>query len=105
MPDVNYPLSGDVTQTLNPWSIFTRGQFGLFNINMGESSDPELEKRIVATVGSYGRQLGHMGEALLFLINQLTEKKQLDPTDDKDKVIEAFKNDVDAILSIKKIRH
>jgi hypothetical protein len=61
------PLSGDVTQTINPWTWITRvvnGQFGFININLGKSSDPALEQQILDDVGSYGRQLGQLGDAL-----------------------------------------
>ena len=61
------PLSGDVSQTINPWTWFTKivqGPIGFININLGKSSDPELEQQILDDVGSYGRQLGQMGDAL-----------------------------------------
>jgi hypothetical protein len=67
MANLLLPLSGDVSQTINPWTWFTKvvgGQFGLININMGKSSDPELEQEILDDVGTYGRQLGQMGDAL-----------------------------------------
>ncbi len=53
------PLSGDVTQTMNPWNWFVNlfgNQFGLINIDLGKSSDPQLEEQILSDVGSYGRQ-------------------------------------------------
>ena len=61
MPTFKLPLSGDVTQSINPWNWFWRsvgGQFGLININLGKSADPDLESQILEDVGSYGRQLG-----------------------------------------------
>jgi hypothetical protein len=63
MPEFRLPLSGDVTQAINPWSWFFRtvgNQLGLININLGKSSDPELEQRIVNEVGTYGKQLGQI---------------------------------------------
>jgi hypothetical protein len=74
MPDVKLPLSGDVVQAINPWNWFFRsqgGQFGLVNINLGKSADPELEQRILDDVGSYGRQLGRIGEALEVLLRHV----------------------------------
>src|SRR3954470_22494940 len=74
MPDFKLPLSGDVVQAINPWNWFFRsqgGQFGLVNINLGKSADPELEQRILDDVGSYGRQLGRMGEALEVLLRHV----------------------------------
>ena len=56
-----------LAQTINPWS-FTFGQIGLFNINLGQSGDPALEQQILDEVGSYGRQLGRIGDALKVLL-------------------------------------
>lgn len=70
------PFSGDVTQSINPWTWMSQlvgNQFGL-NINLGQSSEPALERLILDEVGSYGRQLGRIGDALLPLI-----KKARDP--------------------------
>ncbi|MDO9596393.1 MAG: hypothetical protein Q7J47_01610 [Azoarcus sp.] len=71
MPNLQLPLSGDVTQTINPWTWFMRAvgnQFGLININLGKTSNPELEERILNEVGTYGRQLGQIGDALAVLL-------------------------------------
>ena len=68
------PLSGDVTQAINPWS-WTFGaassQAGLVNSNLGRSSDPELEQELLDEVGSYGMQLGRIGDALAVLIRRV----------------------------------
>lgn len=74
MPDLKLPLSGDVTQAINPWNWFYKsvgGQFGLVNINLGKSADPELEQRILDDVGSYGRQLGRIGDVLEVLLDHV----------------------------------
>ena len=71
---VQLPLSGDVTQAINPWS-WTFGaassQAGLVNSNLGRSSDPELEQEVLDEVGSYGKQLGRIGDALAVLIKHV----------------------------------
>jgi hypothetical protein len=74
MPYFKLPLSGDVMQAINPWNWFFRsegGQFGIVNINLGKSADPELEQRILDDVGSYGRQLGRIGEVMEVLLNHV----------------------------------
>ena len=74
MPNFRLPLSGDVTQTINPWTWFFRtvgSQFGLININLGKSSDPVLEEQILNDVGSYGRQIGQIGDALRVLVDHV----------------------------------
>ena len=88
MEEFRLPLSGDVTQSINPWTMFFRAvgsQFGLININLGKSSDPVLEQRVLDQVGSYGRQIGQLGDALRVLIDHVdrstlsaTEKTALD---------------------------
>ncbi|MES2941026.1 MAG: hypothetical protein V4864_25325 [Pseudomonadota bacterium] len=91
MPDFKLPLSGDVMQAINPWNWFFKsegGQFGIVNINLGKSANPELEQRILDDVGSYGRQLGRMGDALEVLLNHV----KLDKLDAKERgVLEDFR--------------
>jgi hypothetical protein len=73
-PNFRLPLSGDVTQAINPWTWFFRtvgSQFGLININLGKSSDPVLEEQILNDVGSYGRQIGQIGDALRVLLDHV----------------------------------
>lgn len=76
MPELRLPLSGDVSQTINPWSWyfpFTGNQFGLVNISLGNAGNPAAEKMILndGAVGSYGRQLGLIGEVLRILVDKL----------------------------------
>ena len=49
----------------------------LVNINRGRSSDPELEQEVLDEVGSYGKQLGRIGDALAVLIRYV-ELEDLD---------------------------
>ena len=74
MSEFRLPLSGDVTQTFNPFTWFSRtgeSQIGLFNVNMGTSSNPILEQEILERVGTYGKQLGQIGDALVVLLSHL----------------------------------
>jgi len=73
------PLSGDVTQAINPWAWFTRvvgTQLGFINIRQVTSADPELEQRIVENVAGYGRQLGRITDALQAVL-AATDRSQL----------------------------
>ena len=67
----HWPLSGDVSQWINPtwWMGSFAQQLGFININETSSADPQLEGRIVAEVASYGRQLGWISEAVETLIS------------------------------------
>ncbi len=68
MPQFRLPLSGNVTQTINPWSWAFNPTV---NVNMGMSSDPDAEQRILDDVGSYGKQLGRIGDALRVLLTHV----------------------------------
>ena len=59
-----------LTQTINPWS-WTFGDMSLFTVNLGQSSDPHFEARVLEQVGSYGRQIGRIGEALEVMLEHL----------------------------------
>lgn len=102
MPTLQMPLSGNVSQTINPWNWFFStldSQLGLININLGKSSDPLLEQTILQEVGTYGRQLGRVGEALEVLLNHV---KLDDLHPDERKRITAFLYQQDEIASVKK---
>jgi hypothetical protein len=84
------PLSGNVNQVINPWNWMwqsTGGQFGLINIDMGQSADPALEQKILDDVGTYGRQIGQLADALQAVLLHLKDVKW--PVESK-KAIEAF---------------
>ncbi len=61
-----FPLSGDVTQAINPWTWWLRmmGQIGFININLTKSSDAGMEQQIIENVAGYGKQLGRVIEVL-----------------------------------------
>ena len=57
-------------QAINPWSFYNQGaQLGFVNINLGQTQHPELEQKLLDEVGSYGKQLGRIGDALEVLID------------------------------------
>lgn len=59
-------------QSINPWTFYQQGaQFGLINIDLGQTPRPEVERAILEKVGSYGRQLGRIGDALEVLLNHV----------------------------------
>ena len=97
------PLSGNVSQLISPWSgWFGNSQLGLININLGQSSAPEVEQEILEDVGSYGRQLGRIGDALAVLITHFHPEQPLDPREEK--VLRAARAMLDQIADIKE-RH
>lgn len=99
MPVFKLPLSGDVTQFISPFSAFG-SQFGLINITLGQSSAPEVEKDVLSDVGTYGKQIGQIGDALLVLIERMPKDMGLD----QDDAIKTLKKMLDEVANIKE-RH
>jgi hypothetical protein len=61
-------------QAINPWSFYNQGaQLGLINISLGQTSHPDIERKVLDEVGSYGRQLGRIGDALEVLIGHFDQ--------------------------------
>ena len=59
----NFPLSGNVTQRLDPdW---------FFDTIDSEVGDSEIEKEIFLEVASYGKQIGMLTEVLLAIADEL----------------------------------
>jgi hypothetical protein len=86
--------------TLNQ-PILPNWSFNLFNVNVGASSNASIEQKALQTVGSYGKQIGHLAEALELIIGklQLLESKELTKAE-KD-TLRIFLGDVSAIRKIK----
>jgi hypothetical protein len=104
MPDVNLPLYGNVTQTINPWTAYLTAvgsQFGLININVGTSSDPKIELDVIAEVASYGKQLGRVEELLLVLLEKIDLSGL---TKDQTRAVDDFRQMATRIANIKE-RH
>jgi hypothetical protein len=81
MPVFKLPLSGDVVQNISPFTAFMSpigSQFGLINITLGQSSAPAVEAEVLSDVGTYGKQLGQIGDALLVLIERMPKDMKLD---------------------------
>lgn len=62
-------------QAINPWTFYQQGsQFGFVNIKLGQTPRPEVEEAVLDEVGSYGRQLGRIGDALEVLLDHANLK-------------------------------
>ncbi|WP_311270594.1 hypothetical protein [Sphingobium sp. WCS2017Hpa-17] len=62
-------------QAINPltWTQ-NGGQIGLVNIALGQTARPDIERTVLNDVGSYGRQIGRIGDALEVLIRHFDSK-------------------------------
>jgi hypothetical protein len=102
--DMNWPLSGDVSQWINPtWWLGSFGQqLGFINVNQVNSGDPQLERRIVEQVGSYGRQLGWVTEALDTVVSCIGDAGLTEKLNDEQRLaLDRLRQLVDRIEQIK----
>src|SRR5271154_1204474 len=104
MPTFKLPLSGDVVQSINPFTAFmTGGQFGLININMGQSSEPKVEEDVLSDVATYGKQLGRIGDVLIVLLAHFHPRNPL--TAEETNAIQALKDMLGKIADVKEKHH
>lgn len=86
-------------QAINPWNWNLEGsQFGFINVTLGETKHPEVERAVLEELGSYGRQLGHIGEALEVLIDHFHDK---DLTQQEKDALSILKGDLAKVREIK----
>ena len=97
------PLSGDVVQSISPWTaLFSPlgNQLGVININLGQSSDPDVEQEVLSDVGTYGKQLGRIGDALIVLLRHFHPETPL--THEEAAAIGALKDMLNQVADVKK---
>jgi hypothetical protein len=59
-------------QAINPITAYQQGaQFGFINLDLGAAGESDLERKLLGQVGSYGRQLGHIGDALEVILKHV----------------------------------
>ncbi|MDP3253589.1 MAG: hypothetical protein Q8M77_16915 [Hydrogenophaga sp.] len=86
----------DLNQPILPnWS------FHLFNVNLGASSNADLEQAALQKVGSYGKQIGHLSEALEVVIRQLRLLDSKNLSREERDTIAVFLGDVAAVRKLK----
>ena len=86
-------------QAINPMTFCQQGaQFGLINIDLGGAADSDLERKILKTVRSYGRQLGRIGDALEVIVKHV---KLGDLTPDEQDALDILKGQIAAVRQAK----
>lgn len=101
---VKYPWSGGVNQAfdfMTSWFRAVGSQVGLVNITVGSTANPEAEKHILEDVGTYGRQLGRVGDALRVLITLAEKDKKTVLTPEQRDALEEFIYQVKKVDQIK----
>lgn len=102
MPEFRLPLSGDVVQSIAPWTGFFSNlgnNFNLFSLNLGRSSNPAIEEQVLSDVGSYGKQLGRICDALAVLVTHFKPDREL--TQAETKALRDLRRMLDDIAEVK----
>lgn len=99
MANVYMPLQlapGSLTQPILPdWS------FNLFSVNLGATSNAEVEHRVLDQVGSYGKQIGHLAKALEVVIQKLQLLERTDLSQGDRDAVQVFLGEVAAVRKLK----
>lgn len=85
-------------QSILPWS-FNADQIGLINIDLGLTAEPQTEREILDRVGSYGKQLGRVGDALEVLLKHVDLSGL---SDDEADVIDELQGQLAAVRRVKR---
>jgi len=95
------PLTWQLAPDALTQPILPNWQFHLFNVNLGSSSNPSVEQKALEKVGSYGRQIGHLAEALELIVQKTRLLESKDLTREEKDVLQVFLGDVSTIRQIK----
>jgi hypothetical protein len=99
MPDFQLSLAPSrLSQVINPWSLSLGS---LFTVNLGNAGDTETEQRMLNEVGSYGRQIGQLGDAVGVLAS-LVDRSKL--TDEQQGALEKLDDQLRLVALIKEQR-
>ena len=102
MPSFRLPLSGNVTQSINPWTMLFNpvgSQVGLVNIELGQSTQPEVEEEVLTDVASYGKQIGRIEDALVVLLDHFNPSRPL--TSQEQQAIDGLRELVSQVQKVK----
>ena len=99
MQTFSMPMQLAPTSLTQP--ILPNWSFHLFNVNLGSSSNPPVEQAALEKVGSYGRQIGHVAEALELIVKKAKLLDSKDLTQEEKDVLQVFLGDVSAVRQIK----
>ena len=75
------------------------GTFNFFTVNLGSTSNPDVEREALDVVGSYGRQIGHIQEALDVLLKHVPMSKL---SAAEKETIKVLKRDISSVRQIKR---
>jgi hypothetical protein len=81
--------------------ILSNWSFNLFSVNLGATSNAKIEQQALEQVGSYGKQIGHLAEALEVVVQKLRLLESEELSQDARDALQVFLGDVAAVRKIK----
>ena len=81
--------------------ILSNWSFNLFSVNLGATSNAKVEQQALDQVGSYGKQIGHLAEALEVVVQKLRLLESEELSQDARDALQVFLGDVAAVRKIK----
>src|SRR5262245_7178486 len=83
VPEAVFSFPYNLSQNFDILNNFmSGGSYSLISVNLGQSSNPEVEREILA-VASYGKQLGRIGDALAVLMAHFKPATALSEKDEE----------------------
>ena len=102
METVFRPMQFQLAPASLQQAILPNWSFNLVSVNMGISSNAAVEEEALQKVGSYGKQLGHLAEALEVVIARMDLLQSKALTQAERDTLRVFLGDVAAVRKIKK---
>ena len=102
MPDFQLSLAPSrLNQVINPWSLSLGS---LFTVNLGNAGDTELEVRMLARVGTYGRQIGQIGDAVGVLVELIGDEAFAKLKPEQQAILNKLKTQLKLVETVKEER-
>jgi len=97
----NFYMPLQLAPTALSQPILPNWSFNLFQVNLGATSNAKVEQAVLEKVGSYGKQIGRLAEALEVVIHQLHLLDSADLSREDKDALQVFLGDVAAVRKIK----
>jgi hypothetical protein len=102
MATFKMPLS-ETWSSINPGTALFNpigSQLGVINIKHGQSSDPDVEQEVLSDVGTDGKQIGRISDALIVLFAHFQPRLPLTP--EASAAIDALKEMLNEVATVRR---